>query len=173
MNRWLVALVLGTQRQRLIALIVLVAPWALGAALYWHSWTQPSGAPVSVAVVQGAIPQDEKWLESNHDTTLNLYQGLTEKVLGTRLIVWPESAPADVANNLVPYISNLYSETRAHGFSIGIRFGRILESLLRGLSSTRREERFRQTQRGLRSLCGAHQRARQQRLSKRRHRAVS
>ena len=68
---------------------------------------------MSVAVIQGAIPQDEKWLESNRDTTLNLYQSLTEQVLGTRLIVWPESAPADLANQLVPYITNLYRETRA------------------------------------------------------------
>jgi apolipoprotein N-acyltransferase len=73
---------------------------------------------VSVAVVQGAIPQDEKWLESNHDTTLNLYQTLTEKALGTQLIVWPESAPAGVANDLVPYISHLYSEAHTHGSAL-------------------------------------------------------
>jgi apolipoprotein N-acyltransferase len=114
----LVALTLGAPRQRLIALAVLVLPWGAGAALYRHDWTSPAGPPVSVAVVQGAIPQDEKWLESNRDTTLNLYQSLTEKVLGTRLIVWPESAPADVANDLVPYISNLYRETRAHGSAL-------------------------------------------------------
>jgi apolipoprotein N-acyltransferase len=104
----LVTLVLGTRSQRRIAVIVLALPWLVGAALYGHLWTQPAGAPVSVAVVQGAIPQDEKWLESNRDYTLKLYRSLTEKVLGTRLIVWPESAPADVANALVPYISNLY-----------------------------------------------------------------
>src|SRR5580658_8504793 len=91
----LVTLLFGTRRERITALIVLVLPWAAGAALYGRSWTHPSGAPVSVAVVQGAIPQDEKWQASNHDTTLNLYQSLTEKVLGTRLIVWPESALAD------------------------------------------------------------------------------
>ena len=96
----LVTLLLGTRSQRRIAAVVLALPWLAGAALYGHLWTQPAGAPVSVAVVQGAIPQDEKWLESNRDYTLKLYQSLTEKVLGTRLIVWPESAPADVANDL-------------------------------------------------------------------------
>jgi len=114
----LVTLALGTRRERLIALAVLLVPWAAGAALYRHDWTHPAGAAVSVAVVQGAIPQDEKWLASNHDTTLNLYQSLTEKVLGTRLILWPESAPADVANDLVPYITNLYRETHAHGSAL-------------------------------------------------------
>ena len=103
----MVALAFGTRRQQGVALAALVLPWAAGAALYRHDWTRPSGPAVSVAVVQGAIPQDQKWLESNRDTTLNLYQSLTEKVLGTRLIVWPESAPADVANDLVAFISNL------------------------------------------------------------------
>jgi len=103
---------------RILAGTLLIVPWALGAGLYGHSWTRPAGAPVSVAVVQGAIPQDEKWLESNHDTTPHLYQTLTEKALGTQLIVWPESAPAGVANDLVPYISHLYSEAHTHGSAL-------------------------------------------------------
>ncbi len=114
----LLTLLLGTRRERLVALMVLLLPWGCGAALYWHLWTSRAGPAVSVAVIQGAIPQDEKWLESNRDTTLNLYQSLTEQVLGTRLIVWPESAPADLANQLVPYITNLYRETRAHGSTL-------------------------------------------------------
>jgi len=114
----LVTLLFGTRRERIAALIVLLLPWAAGAALYGRSWTYRSGAPLSVAVVQGAIPQDEKWQASNHDTTLNLYQSRTEKVLGTRLIVWPESALADTANDLVPYINNLYRETHAHGSAL-------------------------------------------------------
>jgi apolipoprotein N-acyltransferase len=110
----LTTLMLGTRRSRLIATIVLVVPWLGGAALRQVSWTHASGPPVSVAVIQGAIPQDQKWLDSNKDTTLKLYQSLTEKALGVRLIVWPESAPADVANDLVPYLDNIYEEARAH-----------------------------------------------------------
>jgi apolipoprotein N-acyltransferase len=112
------ALICGTRRVRLIALITLLIPWAAGAALHHRSWTYPSGAPVSVAIVQGAIPQDEKWLESNRETTLRLYHTLTERVLGNALIVWPESAPADVANDIVPYIKDLYRDARAHGSAI-------------------------------------------------------
>jgi apolipoprotein N-acyltransferase len=112
------ALICGSSRVRLIAIITLLVPWAAGAALYRHSWTHASGAPVSVAIVQGAIPQDEKWLESNHETTLRLYRTLTERVLGNALIVWPESAPADVANDIVPYIDSLYRDARAHGSAI-------------------------------------------------------
>jgi apolipoprotein N-acyltransferase len=69
---------------------------------------------VTVAVVQGAIPQDLKWLDSNKQTTLDLYQRLTETTLGTRLIVWPESAPPVAVNEIVDYITNIYREARAH-----------------------------------------------------------
>jgi apolipoprotein N-acyltransferase len=108
-------LALGSGRARLTALLTLAVLWGAAAALWQRSWTHPSGAAVSVAIAQGAIPQDEKWQESNRDTTLALYQALTEQVLGTQLIVWPESAPADVANDIVPYLTNLYREASKHG----------------------------------------------------------
>jgi apolipoprotein N-acyltransferase len=71
-----------------------------------------------VAVIQGAIPQDEKWIDSNRDATLTLYETLTRKVLGTQLIVWPESATADLANNLVPFINKMYREAHEHGSAL-------------------------------------------------------
>ncbi len=77
-----------------------------------------SGRRSAVAIVQGAIPQDEKWQESNRETTLRIYQTLTEQVLGTELIVWPEAAPADTANDLADYLSNLYREARGRGSAL-------------------------------------------------------
>ena len=41
----------------------------------------------------------------------NLYRELTVKALGTPLIVWPESAPPDLTNNLVDYLM----QRSAHG----------------------------------------------------------
>jgi apolipoprotein N-acyltransferase len=117
----LTALALGRRRVRIIAAAALLVPWAAGAALYGRSWTHAAGAALPVAIVQGAIPQDEKWLDSNRATTLTRYQSLTENVLASqpvRLIVWPESAPADVVNDLVPYITHLYREARAHGAAL-------------------------------------------------------
>jgi apolipoprotein N-acyltransferase len=111
-------LICGGARGRVAAILALLLPWAAGLALYHRSWTYASGPPVSVAVVQGAIPQDEKWLESNRQTTLDLYRTLTNRVLGNALIVWPESAPADVANDIVPYINSLYRDARARGSAV-------------------------------------------------------
>ena len=110
----LTALVLGTKQVRIAAAVVFVVPWIAGPALGSVEWTHESGPPVTVAVVQGAIPQDQKWLDSNKQTTLDLYQRLTETTLGTRLIVWPESAPPVAVNEIVDYITNIYREARSH-----------------------------------------------------------
>jgi apolipoprotein N-acyltransferase len=110
----LTALVLGTTGVRIAAALVFVAPWIAASALGSVEWTHATGRPVTVAVVQGSIPQDQKWLDSNEQTTLDLYQRLTETALGTRLIVWPESAPPDLANALVPWITEMYREAHAH-----------------------------------------------------------
>jgi apolipoprotein N-acyltransferase len=117
----LVALVIGRGRERSIAAGVLIAPWVVGLLLGRIAWTHASGPPVTVAVVQGAIPQDIKWLDSNRQTTLDLYHNLTQRALGRRLIVWPESAPPDLANNLLPYIKQVYGEAHARGS--GLVFG--------------------------------------------------
>lgn len=101
-------------RERGIAVAVLLLPWLVALPLDVE-WTRPAGDPVKVAVLQGAIPQDMKWLLSNRETTLELYAELTREALGTPLIVWPESAPPDLANNLVKYLGELYSEASAHG----------------------------------------------------------
>ncbi|MDE2136871.1 MAG: apolipoprotein N-acyltransferase, partial [Gammaproteobacteria bacterium] len=114
----LTALALGSRRVRVAAAVVLIAPWAAGAALTGISWTHAAGTPVSVAIAQGAIPQDEKWLDDNKDTTLALYKKLTEQALGTALIVWPESAPADTANDIVPYLTQVYAEAHARGSAL-------------------------------------------------------
>lgn len=120
---------------RLAAAAALVVPWAVAAPLRGVEWTQPSGTPVGVAVVQGAIPQDMKWLEANRDTTLELYRDLTRRALGTPLIVWPESAPPDLANNLVPYLGDVYGEARASGSAIVLGVVRASDDLTRYYNS--------------------------------------
>jgi len=65
---------------------------ALGLALQTIHWTTVSGERLSVGLVQGAIPQDEKWQEGREAEITGRYIGLTEQALGQDLIVWPESS---------------------------------------------------------------------------------
>jgi apolipoprotein N-acyltransferase len=103
----LATLVHGSTRERALAVALLLVPWALAVPLGRIEWTRSSGPEVEVAVVQGAIPQDQKWLDANRQTTLDLYRDLTQTALGVPVIVWPESAAPDLANKLVPYLGAL------------------------------------------------------------------
>ena len=109
---------LGLSRQRVMPLLALIVPWLAAAALLHVEWTRASGKPVNIAIVQGAIPQDLKWQESNRETTLNLYRGLTGQALGTPLIVWPEAAAPDYAHTLIEYLHDLYSRAHAQGTAL-------------------------------------------------------
>ncbi|HMA12728.1 MAG TPA: apolipoprotein N-acyltransferase, partial [Steroidobacteraceae bacterium] len=98
--------------------VVLVLPWTTGLALRDRPWTRAAGAPLSVAVVQGAIPQDMKWLESNQQNILDEYARLHAQALGAQLIVWPESALPDIANVYPGYISAVWTAARRSGSAV-------------------------------------------------------
>ncbi|MFM8479910.1 MAG: apolipoprotein N-acyltransferase [Gammaproteobacteria bacterium] len=99
-------------------LIVLALPWLIGLGLGRIEWTRASGAPVGVAIIQGAIPQDQKWLTENRDNSLRRYRDLTLSALGTPLIVWPEAAAPELANNIVPYLTDLARAAEGAGSSL-------------------------------------------------------
>jgi apolipoprotein N-acyltransferase len=62
------------------------------ALLTGHEWTAPSGEPLNVALVQGGITQDRKWLLEELETTKALFSDLTLKLDKADLIIWPEAA---------------------------------------------------------------------------------
>jgi apolipoprotein N-acyltransferase len=80
---------------------VLLVLWAVGGYLQTIQWTKAVGAPIPVALIQGNITQDKKWLPENKINTLRLYKELTEQHWDAKIIVWPEtSIPA--------YLSEVY-----------------------------------------------------------------
>ena len=56
----LVTLVWGSPRERVVAVAALALPWLIARPLTRIEWTHPAGPAVPVAIVQGAIPQDQK-----------------------------------------------------------------------------------------------------------------
>ncbi len=114
----LLTLLLGSRRERVVAGSVVVVIVGASFALHGRSWTNPSGPPVSTAIVQGAIPQDEKWIDENLDKTLDVYRDLTRQAHGTSIIVWPESAIPDLANNHIEFYKQVYQEASAKGSSL-------------------------------------------------------
>lgn len=78
-------------QSRLAAAVTLALLLLGGLGLRHVAWTRPVGAPVSVALLQGNIPQDRKWQESELADTFERYRRL---VMAARqqLIVLPETA---------------------------------------------------------------------------------
>ncbi len=106
-------------RWRLGVLLALVFLWVAGFALRFHAWTQPAGPAVAVALVQGNIPQEDKWDQDRADQILQRYRELTEPLLGTPIIVWPEAALPQVYHELAgTYLTRLQVAAAAAGSEI-------------------------------------------------------
>jgi apolipoprotein N-acyltransferase len=75
----------------LAPIAILVAIWLAGFALKQIAWTEPTGAPVTVSLLQGNVPQDLKWREDRVIPTLTAYRRLTESS-AAKLIILPETA---------------------------------------------------------------------------------
>ena len=103
----------GRERGALAALMLVL--WGGGAWLARVEWTAPSGAALSVALVQGAIAQDTKWEDSGRRHAREVYGTLTGQALGARLIVWPESALPEVYHQAVPFLAGIYRDAHARG----------------------------------------------------------
>lgn len=110
----LVLLVIGSMRTRIAAIAVAAALWFAGFMLTKPVWTQTYGAPVTAAVVQGAVPQDEKWT-TDPNSTVRLYHELTAPHLGRDIILWPESALPVLGHEALSILDPLSRAAHAHG----------------------------------------------------------
>ncbi len=82
-------------------------------------WTQPAGPPFKVALLQGNIPQNQKWQPEFQQATLQLYTGMTRQHWDARLIVWPETAiPAYYHQVKDVWLDNLRKEAAPHNTDI-------------------------------------------------------
>src|ERR1700734_3257814 len=79
-------------RRRCAALGVAALLFAVPAWLSRVQWTHPSGPPVAIAAVQGAVPQDQKWQGKKSKFKQKRYSKHTGEAWGARLIVWPEAS---------------------------------------------------------------------------------
>ena len=82
--------------------------WAGGAAMValdTHArWTRPAGDPMRVLIVQGNVPQGEKWSEPVRRAALDRYARLTAEHPGADLVVWPETAVPYFAARVRPFL---------------------------------------------------------------------
>ena len=89
-----------------------------GVGLRQVQWTTPAGEPISVALIQGNVPQEMKFRPEAFIRTLDLYRELVEQN-PAQLIILPETAiPAFFDQLPMHYIEALKSAAQRHGGDI-------------------------------------------------------
>jgi len=73
-----------------LALPIFVLVWGGGWLLSGVSWTTPVGKPLQIALVQGNVPQEFKWLSNYQLSSVQRYLELSR--VEADIIIWPESA---------------------------------------------------------------------------------
>jgi apolipoprotein N-acyltransferase len=84
-RRWHVAAIVG---------VVLLSTALWGTARIARGALRSSGVPIRVAVLQGNIPQDQKWDPAMRGPIMQRYINMTREAIGrnAQFILWPESA---------------------------------------------------------------------------------
>ncbi len=90
------------KRNAIVAFVLIIVT---GNVLKIVEWTAPTGKPISVALLQGNIAQDEKWSPETAQSTIDQYIAMT-KASKAQLIVLPETALPVLASQLDPSVKN-------------------------------------------------------------------
>lgn len=85
------------------AIATIVITLVSGGLLKVVEWTQISGAPISVALLQGNIAQDMKWSPEIAQSTISRYLTMI-KNSDAKLIILPETALPIIYSELEPYV---------------------------------------------------------------------
>jgi apolipoprotein N-acyltransferase len=90
----------------------------LGLWLLGWEWTLPSGMPISIALLQGNIPQELKWRDEERNRILADYRAMIDGA-PAKIVVLPETALPAFLDELPPeYLQGLRDDARAHGKEI-------------------------------------------------------
>ena len=81
--------------------------FVLCGVLSQFHWVTQNKDKVKIAMIQGNIPQEIKWLPSQRWPTLLLYQDMTRKNWDADIIIWPEAAIPALERDLPHFLDRL------------------------------------------------------------------
>jgi apolipoprotein N-acyltransferase len=79
-------------QSRMLVVVLLSSTWLGGYSLTRVAWTEKAGEPIKVALLQGNIPQEIKWLGSFFRRNMLIYIDMMREQTEADLIIWPETA---------------------------------------------------------------------------------
>jgi apolipoprotein N-acyltransferase len=101
-------------------LSVLLMIWGGGWLLNGVSWTTTVGKPLQIALVQGNVPQEFKWLSSYQITTIQRYLELSQ--VDADIIIWPESAIPLFFHEIPEYMPDFFKKLKEQHLTSGTDF---------------------------------------------------
>ncbi|KTD64118.1 apolipoprotein N-acyltransferase [Legionella spiritensis] len=106
----------GLQRVKYLVfcMALLLAPSLMKS----KTWSTESAGAISVGIIQANLSMRDKWDESLFEQLLNYYQHQTEQLLGTQLIVMPESAIPLPSSYVSDFLNRLRKKARQTGSAI-------------------------------------------------------
>lgn len=102
------------ERRRGLVLTCLLSLWVIGAAIRPMPFTVPKSETLTVSLLQGAVPQDQKWLPEQFAPTLDLYLRMTRDNWTSDLVIWPEAAIPALLANVEDYLGAVWQAARAN-----------------------------------------------------------
>ena len=100
------------------SVIVIALIYVCGFLLNQINWTQPLGELLKVSLIQGNMPQSEKWRRESYAPTLQMYRQLTLENKDSDLIVWPETAVPGYKYRVVSYLEDISRQLEGTNTSV-------------------------------------------------------
>lgn len=101
-------------------LALLPALFIAAGSIYLHpiDWVVQKNERVKVAIIQGNVPQELKWLPSQRWPTLLRYQDMTRQHWDADIIIWPESAIPALERDLPDFLARLDNAAKQNDTAI-------------------------------------------------------
>ncbi len=103
----------GLKAKSPVWLLPMVLVGLTGYGLYQLEWTEPSGEPLSITMVQGNIPQEMKWSREDRPKIIEQYWQATQTHWNSDLIVWPEVAIPGRSEDLQHILEPMATKARS------------------------------------------------------------
>ncbi|MBT8094004.1 MAG: apolipoprotein N-acyltransferase [Gammaproteobacteria bacterium] len=141
----------SSPRGRILGAACVVLPWLVGVLLTFVAWTEPTGSPLRVSILQAGVSQDQKWDREHLLPIMQYYQGMTLSVPDSDIVLWPEVAIPALDDQVEPFLARVESDARRNGQTVLLGIlersvgrdvdGRIFNSVL--LLGTAQRQRYR------------------------------
>ncbi len=111
-------LILGRKREKILGAIAFVCIWGFSMQSQETGWTRPLDKSLGVALIQGGIAQELKWLPEQRQKTIDLYLDMSRPFWGKDLILWPETALPMFYHEATHVITRIRKYSREYGTAL-------------------------------------------------------